>query len=173
MARFLATSSFETQEQTDMCKLCWTLLILLVLAVAGVAYKVIVVGNVELAEDGRQALKLTPGERNLVLGEMRDFLVAVQGIIEATNREDMEAAAVAARREGMAAQTAVPPALIAKLPLEFKKLGFDTHRRFDALALDAEQLGDPGHTRGQLAVLMGNCIGCHASYSLVTEGAGQ
>lgn len=89
MARFLAIFSFETQEQPDMCKLCWTLLILLVLAVAGVAYKVIVVGKVELAEDGRQALKLTPGERNLVLGEMRDFLVAVQGIIEATNREDM------------------------------------------------------------------------------------
>lgn len=152
-----------------MCKLCWALLILLVLAVAGVAYKVIVVGNVELSSDGRQALKLTPGERDLVLSEMRDFLVAVQGIIEATNREDTKTAADAARRVGMAAQTAVPPALMAKLPLEFKKLGFDTHRKFDELALDAEQLGDPDHTRSQLSALMSNCIACHATYSLALE----
>jgi cytochrome c556 len=153
-----------------MCKFCWTLLLLMLLAVAGVAYKV-VMGSVETAPDGRQALKLTPEERNLVLGEMRGFLVAVQGVIAATNREEMQAAAEAARKAGMAAQTAVPPALIAKLPLEFKKLGFDTHRKFDALALDAEQLGDPDHTRGQLAELMTNCIGCHATYSLVAEGA--
>jgi len=153
-----------------MCRLCWTLLILLLLVIAGIAYKVVVVGSVETAADGRQALQLTPSERNLVLGEMRDFLVTVQAIISATNRGEMNSAAEAARKVGMAAQTAVPPALIAKLPLEFKKLGFDTHRKFDALALDAEQLGDPDHTREQLATLMANCTGCHASYSLVAEG---
>lgn len=161
----------KTRGYFEMCKLCWTLLILLVLVVAGVAYKVVVVGNVVSAPDGRQALQLTSAERNLVLGEMRDFLVAVQGIISASNGGDMQAAAKAARKVGMAAQTAVPPALIAKLPLEFKKLGFDTHRKFDALALDAEQLEDPDHTREQLATLMANCIGCHASYSLVAEGS--
>ena len=67
----------------------------------------------------------------------------------------------------MAAQTAVPPALIGKLPLTFKKLGFAAHSQFDQLALDAEQLGDPLHTREQLTDLMNNCVACHATYSLV------
>lgn len=149
-----------------MCKFCWTILLLLLLALAGAVYKFGFLGSVEQAPDGRQALQLTVDERNMVLGEMRAFLVAVQNVIAATNTEDMNAAAQAARSVGMAAQTGVPPGLIAKLPMEFKKLGFSTHRKFDALALDAEQLGDPQHTREQLATLMNNCIACHATYSL-------
>ncbi|BAO45695.1 hypothetical protein [Thiolapillus brandeum] len=149
-----------------MCKFCWTLLLLLLLAIGGVVYKFGFLGSVEQAPDGRQALLLTVEERNLVLGEMRAFLVAVQQIIAATNREDMEAAAKAAHKVGMAAQGAVPPGLIGKLPMEFKKLGFSTHKKFDELSLDAAQLGDPQHTREQLAVLMNNCIACHATYSL-------
>ena len=152
-----------------MCKLCWTLFTLLVLTTAGITYQVVVLGNVETAPDGRVALQLTQQERNLVLSEMRDFLTAVQKIIDATNRQEMQAAAAAARKVGMAAQTSVPPGLIAKLPLEFKQLGFDTHRKFDALALDAEQLGDPDHTRNELSSLMANCIACHAAYSLVLD----
>ncbi len=38
------------------------------------------VGSVVQAPDGRQALQLTTAERNMVLGEMRDFLVAVQAM---------------------------------------------------------------------------------------------
>jgi len=154
-----------------MCRLCWIVLSLLLLVMAGVAYKVVVVGSVEETPDGRQALLLTSAERNLVLAEMRGFLVAVQAIVAATNDEKMEAAAEAAARVGMAAQQGIPPGLIAKLPLEFKKLGFDTHRKFDALALDARQLGDPDHTREQLAELMANCLACHATYSLKAAAA--
>ena len=150
-----------------MCKFCWTVLLLLLLLIGAAVYKFGFVGSVVQAPDGRQALQLTTAERNMVLGEMRDFLVAVQAIIAATNTEDMAAAATAARKVGMAAQTAVPPALIGKLPLEFKKLGFGTHSAFDQLALDAEQLGDPGQTREQLAALMSKCIACHETYSLL------
>ncbi|WP_419641376.1 hypothetical protein, partial [Thiolapillus sp.] len=110
-----------------MCKFCWTVLLLLLLAIGAAVYKFGFVGSVVQAPDGRQALQLTTAERNMVLGEMRDFLVAVQAIIAATNTEDMAAAAAAARKVGMAAQTAVPPALIGKLPLTFKKLGFAAH----------------------------------------------
>lgn len=150
-----------------MCKFCWTILLLLLLAIAGAVYKFGFVGSVEPAPDGRLALQLTTAERNLVLEEMRAFVVATQAVLAATNEEDMEAAAAAARKAGMAAQGEVPPALVAKLPMEFKKLGFDTHSKFDQLALDAEQLGDPQHAREQLAALLANCIACHATYSLV------
>jgi cytochrome c556 len=156
----------EKGETEIMCRLCWTLLVLLLLAVAGVAYKVVVTGKVEPGADGREAILLERGERNLVLKEMRGFLVAVQEIVAATNEGKMEEASRAASRAGMAATHDVPPTLMAKLPLGFKKLGLDTHRRFDRLALDARQLGDPDHTREQLATLMGNCVGCHAAYSL-------
>ncbi|WP_456375229.1 hypothetical protein [Thiolapillus sp.] len=149
-----------------MCKFCWTVLLLLLLALGAAVYKFGLVGSVEPAPDGRQALLLSTDERNMVLAEMRAFLVAVQNILSAANHENMDTAAEAARQVGMAAQQAIPPALMGKLPLEFKKLGFSTHRKFDELALDAHQLGDADHTRQQLADLMNNCVACHAAYSL-------
>ncbi len=152
-----------------MCKLCWGLLAAFLLILAGAAYKVIVLGNVQVAPDGRQALLLEESERDLVLKEMRDFLAAAQAILAASNRGDMAAVAEAASRVGMGTARDVPVALMAKLPLEFKKLGFDTHGKFDALALDARQLGDSQHAREQLAELMGNCVACHAAYRITVK----
>jgi cytochrome c556 len=56
-----------------------------------------------------------------------------------------------------------------KLPLAFKQLSVDTHAKFDELALDAEQLGDPDHTLAQLNRLMQNCVSCHAAYRFELE----
>ncbi|NOY15605.1 MAG: cytochrome c, partial [Gammaproteobacteria bacterium] len=53
-----------------------------------------------------------------------------------------------------------------KLPLAFKKLGFDTHAKFDQLAMDANDLGDRDHTLQQLSTLMENCVACHAAYRI-------
>jgi hypothetical protein len=78
----------------------------------------------------------------------------------------MDSVVEAARRVGAAAQQTMPGSLVGKLPLEFKKLGFDTHRKFDQLALDAEQLGDLEYTLKQLAELMNNCVACHATYRI-------
>ena len=148
------------------CKLCWTISSILIIAIVAMGYKFMVVGSVVPATDGRQAIVLEPAERDLVLGEMRMFLESVQKITQAATAEDMVAAAKAAREVGLAAQQAVPGSLMGKLPLAFKKLGFDTHSKFDALALDAEQLGDPKHTLQQLTTLMNNCIACHATYRI-------
>ncbi len=51
-----------------------------------------------------------------------------------------------------------------------KQLGLDTHRKFDRLALDVEQLGDKRQTLEQLGTLLRNCVGCHAAYRLVVAG---
>jgi len=149
-----------------MCKLCWILLLILAVISGGMAWKFIYSGETVTAADGREALLLEPAERNLVLAEMRAFLASVQAIVQGAQEKDMAAVTQAARRVGAAAQGAVPGSLMKKLPLDFKRLGFDTHRRFDQLALDAEQLGDPGHTLEQLAALMGNCVACHAAYRI-------
>ena len=138
-------------------------------AVAGIArrgYKFIIAGSTLPATDGREALLLEPGERDLVLAEMRQFLASVQGITDGLTGKDMQRVAEAARGVGAAAQQAVPASLVGKLPLEFKQFGFDTHRKFDLLALDAEQLEDPEHTLQQLSELMNNCVACHATYRI-------
>lgn len=153
------------------CKACWSISGILIIAIVAMGYKFMVVGSVAPATDGRQALVLEPAERDIVLTEMRMFLSGVQQITQALTTEDMQAVVKAAREVGAAAQQAVPGTLMGKLPLEFKKLGFDTHTKFDVLALDAEQLGDPKHTLQQLAVLMNNCVGCHATYQIQSSVA--
>ena len=147
-----------------MNKTCLMIIAALVLLVAGGAYKFLVQGSVVESADGRIAISLTAGERDLVLGEMRAFLVSIQQITKGVTEENMELVAESARKVGMGAQRDVPGSLMGKLPLSFKKLGFDTHSRFDQLALDAESLGDGQHALKQLTELMQNCIACHAGH---------
>ena len=148
------------------CKLCWSITGILILAIVAMGYKFMIAGSVAPASDGREALILEPAERDLVLTEMRMFLSSVQKITHALTEEDMETVVKAAREVGLAAQQAVPGSLMGKLPLAFKKLGFDTHKKFDELALDAEQLGDPNHALQQLSTLMNNCVACHSTYQI-------
>jgi mono/diheme cytochrome c family protein len=149
-----------------MKKLCWIFTLLFAASTFLLGYKFLWRGEVVPASDGRSAIVLAEGERDLVLGEMRAFLQAVQAIVAASIDGKSDAAAAAARRVGAAAQASVPASLVGKLPAEFKMLGFDTHRKFDALALDAEQLGDTQQTLQQLAELMSNCVACHEAYRI-------
>jgi hypothetical protein len=149
-----------------MNKACWSMVVVLVVVIAAGAWKFLVQGSVQPASDGRIAVVLEPGERDLILAEMRAFLASIQQITAALAREDMEAAAASARVVGSAAQAQVPGTLVGKLPLAFKQLGFDTHTRFDELALDAAQFGEPTHGLTQLARLMQNCVACHAAYRI-------
>ena len=149
-----------------MCKVCWAISLVLFLTLGAMGYTFIIKGETVAASDGRSAIVLPEGERDLVLGEMRAFLEAVQGIVTAANKEDMDAVAKYAKAVGFAAQQGVPASLMKKLPLEFKKLGMGTHKAFDQLAMDASDLGDKGHTIEQLGVLMQNCVACHAAYRI-------
>lgn len=78
----------------------------------------------------------------------------------------MELVAEYARKSGKAAQGEVPGTLVGKLPLQFKKLGGDTHAKFDQLAMDADDLGDRDQALDQLSTLMKNCVACHATYRI-------
>lgn len=147
-------------------RLCWTLTALLALGLAATLYLFLVRGSVAPATDGRTAILLNPGERDLVLAEMRAFLQATQEVLVAANKGDMAAAADAAHKVGVAAQHEVPASLLGKLPLGFKRLGFDTHGRFDQIALDARDLVDPAHTLTALGEVLSNCIACHAAFRI-------
>ncbi len=136
------------------------------LVTAAVAAVFFVRGQTEIAPDGRTAILLAPAERDLVLGEMRGVLASVQGIVEAVNAGDTKGVAKAARDSGMAAAADVSPALMAKLPLDFKELGLGMHRRFDELAAAAESGASREQVLGALGAQLSTCVGCHAGYRL-------
>ncbi len=148
-----------------MNKKCTGIILLLLAIIIFGLYK-FYKGDVRQGNDKRIAIQLTIDERNLVLKEMRDFLSSVQNIISASVKNDMLSIADSAKKVGNNARQAVPGALMRKLPLTFKKLGFDTHEKFDALALNALSLGDNEQIISNLAVLMQNCVNCHNLYSL-------
>lgn len=84
--------------------------------------------------DTRTIIDLNASQRNHVLKEMRDFLNSVQKITYAISENDLKMAAKYARKVGRAAQRGAPAGLGNKLPMAFKKLGRDTHQKFDQLS---------------------------------------
>ena len=142
------------------------MIMLLLLVIAGGIYKFIFQGTVSVSTDGRQVIHLNAGERDLVLAEMRAFLTSVQQITQGVAENDMKQVAEYARKVGKAAQGEVPGTLMGKLPMPFKRLGSDTHSKFDQLAMDADDLGDRDHALSELSSIMQNCIGCHATYRI-------
>ncbi len=152
-----------------MCKICWSAVAILMLVSAGLVYEFVIQAEVMESTDGRTTIQLDDNERNLVLSEMRLFLESVQQITRGISDNDMERVAEYARKSGRKAQKAVPESLAGKLPLAFKKLGFDSHAKFDLLALDAEQLGEGAHALAQLSTLLENCVACHAAYRFDTS----
>lgn len=142
-----------------------TTIVLLAIITAGF-YKFMLQESTDENSDGRITILLDDGERNLVLAEMRAFLASIQQINQGLSENDMELVALSARSSGNAAQGNMPGSLAEKLPIDFKKLGRDTHARFDQLAMDAEDMEDNGHTMEQLSSLMKNCVSCHAMYRI-------
>lgn len=130
------------------------------------AFKVIVLGSTEKGEDGRTAVILEPAERQAVVEEMRLLLETTQAVVEALANDDLAAVEAAARPIGSAAIATVDFRLRAKLPLEFKRLGFGTHYAFDDIANMAQAGESRKAIQKKLAETMNNCIACHASFQL-------
>lgn len=145
---------------------CLIITVILSSIIAAGFYKFVLQGSTIQSTDERITILLDDNERNLVLAEMRGFLFSIQQINQGLSANNMKLVTESARRSGKAAQGGVPGTLVGKLPIEFKKLGGDTHARFDQLAMDAEDLEDSNHTLEQLSVLMQNCVSCHAAYRI-------
>jgi len=130
-------------------------------------------GQTTPSADGRRAIALAPAERDLVLGEMRAMLGSVQGVVQGVQAHDAKQVAAAARASGMSAAVDLSPALMAKLPLEFKTLGLSVHRGFDELAQTAEQGAGSDKLLEALGKQLAACVGCHAGYRLEAAPAPQ
>jgi hypothetical protein len=152
-----------------MCKLCWASTAAIGLVFFAFVVRFMVVGATELSADGRTAIVVTPVEREQILGEMRGLLEAVQTVIVANNAGDLNTVAIAAREVGKENMDPRSAELAAKLPMSFRKLGMDTHVKFDLLAMNAEQIESTEQVFQELGVLTGNCVACHRAYRLSTS----
>jgi len=138
-------------------------LILWCITLAGIM-TLFVRGYTTTSPDGRIAVILTDAEKDMVLGEMRGMLQAVADIARALAREEHAAVAAAAKTVGSVAVQNDPPALMAKLPLEFKLSGMAMHESFDRI----EAAARAGKQVREIMALLGDhlslCTGCHANY---------
>ena len=140
--------------------------LLLWLASAAVFAWFFVRGNTAAGNDGRTAVVLHAAERDLVLSEMRGLLVATQGILEGANNEDMQRISKAARAAGMSGAADVNPVLMAKLPLELKKLGMSVHQDMDDIANAAESSHPSAEILQMASNVLTKCVACHATWQI-------
>jgi len=149
------------------CKYCAAVILTIVSLVF--TFTLVEVGATNLATEGRTEIVVTSTDSERIRTEMRGFLEAVQTIIVANNAGDLNTVADAARKVGKSSLRPHSPEFANKLPMGFRQLGMDTHLRFDALAVEAEQLESMTNVSQQLGELMGNCVACHKTFRLKIE----
>lgn len=127
-------------------------------------------GHTKPGTDGRTAILLSEGERDLILEEMRDLLKAVRGIVQGLGDADpvegRKLAEQAARSGGMGMAADVNPALMLKLPVVFKQMGMTVHRDLDNLGDQIAQGAGIQDILNDLSALMTRCVSCHDTFRL-------
>jgi len=121
-------------------------------------------GSTAAGTDGRTAIMLHPAERELLLSEMRGQLASTQGILEGANQGDMPRIIKAARAGGMAGTAEVNPALMAKLPLEFKAQWMSVHHEMDEIAKAADDGRPTAELLKMTSDALKKCVACHAAW---------
>lgn len=127
-------------------------------------------GNTIEGTDGRTAIVLQAGERDLVLSEMRGLLIATQQIVDGVTKDDMQRVSQAASKAGMSGAADVNPGLMAKLPIEFKQLGMSVHKEMDDIAKAAADGKPAQDILGMASNTLNKCVACHAVWQIKTAG---
>ena len=123
-------------------------------------------GTTSVSTDQRRSVNLAPIEKDLVLGEMRTMLKAINGMLGALSDGDMNKAAEAATSAGMAMAVDASPILMAKLPLDFKELGMGTHKAFDDLSSEIKKGATLPKVLVKMHQITNRCIACHETNRL-------
>ena len=76
------------------------IIVILLLIIGALAY-VMTKGSVAPSDDARTNVVLTNDERNLILGEMRQFLISLQGVSSAITAKDLKKVEEIAHKAGM------------------------------------------------------------------------
>lgn len=143
---------------------------ILFLIIAAGVYRFVFTGSVsKAAEDGRIGVVINHDEREFIKIEMREFLFTIESITAALASGEHDAIVERASRVGEAARHSVPGTLLAKLPLDFKKMGFHTHSLFEGIAEAARQGKSEKEILSALDATLKVCRACHSSYRFVYE----
>lgn len=126
-------------------------------------------GTKQRGVDERTSIILSTDEKDYILYEMRGLLEAIGEIVTALSEGEFAKVSSAARLVGSEHMGGEPISLVAKLPIEFKKLGMETHELFALLAVEAEDMRDQDVILDQLGNIINNCTTCHSAYQLVTD----
>lgn len=133
-------------------------------------YYFMVKGDIKPADqDQRRAIITSKENKDFVMAEMRGFLETIQEINLGLTHNNPEQIIKAAEKAGGAATEHIPTGLLKALPIEFKKLGFDTHDKFDQLAEAVRKKYNKEQTQEQLNGILSNCTSCHKSYKFETQ----
>jgi cytochrome c556 len=146
-------------------KLALIAILLWVVTIGALGYS-FVRGWTSESSDRRTAIHLAPAERDLVLAEMRQMLHSVHNFVTGLSAGDRQIMEQAARASGTGMAVDASPAIMAKLPLEFKRQGMSVHSDFDALAADVAQGADQATLLREFTGITARCVGCHTSYRL-------
>lgn len=154
-------------------RLCIVAVLLWMVTLIGAGW-LFVKGWTTRGADSRTEIILAPAERDLILGEMRQLLKAVHGVVTGMAGQDQLAGrqqmAQAARAAGMGMAADVNPAIMVKLPLPFKQMGMSIHRDMDALADGIAQQETSQQILQRLSSMTARCTTCHDLYRF---GVGQ
>jgi len=126
-------------------------------------------GTTAAGTDGRTTIVLQANERAFVLSEMRGLLSATQGIVEGVSQGNMQYVIRSAKAAGMAGAADANPALMAKLPLEFKSLGMSVHHDMDEIAKAAETGAAASAILKMASNTLAKCVACHAAWQFPAE----
>lgn len=135
-------------------------------------------GAAQAQDDARQAILVTPAQRNMMLAEMRGLLTSVNGVLRGVATGDtalMRTSAAAAGMEamrrqhmgqGMGQAMGQGMGMGGQMPAAFRQLGHSTHAGFDSLAVAIAAGADQGAVVSRLAGLTSNCVSCHSAFRL-------
>ena len=144
------------------------LTIVLTVILAALLYKFLMGSETVKTEDGREAFAVTSSEAAHIRGDMRRFLSSVQQISQGIAEDNMAMVSEAAKSVGTDNKHGAPVTLMAKLPMEFRQLGFTTHSAFDEIASKAEA-GEKQAIITLLASTTQNCVNCHNRFAIRVE----
>ena len=148
-----------------MAKLAFASLLLWAITVAGAAF-LYINGLTARGLDDRQIILLSQSEREHVLEEMRGLLDTVAQITAALARPDNATVARIAGNAGSKGMSGESPALIAKLPIDFRTGGANMHANFDQMAAAARGGASQARMTTMLSEQLSGCVACHASYRM-------
>jgi len=136
---------------------------------AGVLVFLFVHGNTSASSDGRIAVHVNAAEKDLILREMRMLLTSLNEVTTYVAGENYGEAAKSAAKVGTAMENAAEaghPALIAKLPMELKRLGFATHEDMDQLSALLMNGSSQREVLSKMSETTSKCVACHSVYRL-------